>query len=49
MKEQEIYQTMSNMPSRNIELVEQKTKEQKRLEKQFQLRQTYDRISLPQV
>lgn len=27
MKEQEIYQTMSAMPNRNIELVEQKTKE----------------------
>ena len=26
-KEQEIYQTMSAMPNRNIELVEQKTKE----------------------
>ena len=48
-KEEEIYKTLAQMPSRNIEFVAQKTEEQKRMEKEFKYRATYDRLSLPSV
>lgn len=48
-KEEEIYMTMAQMPSRKIHLVEQKTDEQIKMEAEHRFRSTYDRLSLPRV
>ena len=48
-KEIEIYKTMQTMPGRNINLVDQKTTEQIEIEKELELRKTYERLSLPMV
>jgi len=37
------------MPGRNINLVDQKTTEQIEIEKELELRKTYERLSLPMV
>ena len=37
------------MPGRNIKLVDQKTTEQIEIEKEIELRKTYERLSLPMV
>ena len=49
-KEAEIYQMMAQThPNRHIHLVDQKTEEQKKIEAEYKLKKTYDRISLPDV
>ena len=48
-KEDQIYRTISEMPGRKIHFVEQRNDEQRRMEKEFNLRKTYDRLSLPSV